>query len=237
LTCKDRRDSQKALIFSGFVVLFQFALFLLIGVMLYAYYQNVSLADSPMSAGNCLASKRCDEIFPHFIVEQLPHGISGLVIAAIFAAAMSNLSGSLNSLASTTVLDFYKPLINPNASEESLLRLSRWLTAAWGIVLIVIAFYARRWGSVFTVGLTIASVVYGTMLGAFLLGVLTRRANQIGVIAGMLASICAMLLVKFYTSIAWTWYVLIGTLICLAVGYIISGIFPVSDSILTEEMN
>ncbi|MGI8789105.1 MAG: sodium:solute symporter [Pyrinomonadaceae bacterium] len=221
LTCKNERDSQKALIFSGFFVLFQFALFLTIGVMLYAYYQHFPLTET-------LATN--DEIFPKFIVQRLPHGISGLVIAAIFAAAMSNLSGSLNSLASTTVLDFYKPLINPNASDESLLKLSRWLTAAWGIILIVIAFFARNWGSVFVVGLTIASIVYGTMLGAFLLGVLTKRANQIGVVIGMLASIVVMLVIKFYTTVAWTWYVLIGTLVCLAVGYSISRIFPVREA-------
>ena len=215
-TCKNQRDSQKALILSGFVVFFQFALFLTIGVMLYAYYKFYPMTGTLTSN---------DEIFPKFIVERLPHGISGLVIAAIFAAAMSNLSGSLNSLASTTVLDFYKPLINPNASDESLLKLSRWLTAAWGIILIFIAFFARNWGSVFTVGLTIASLVYGPMLGAFLLGVLTRRANQTGVIAGMLSSIIAMLFVKFYVDLAWTWFVLVGTLICLLVGYGVSTVF------------
>src|SRR5215467_7300018 len=138
LTCKNQKDSQKAIIVSGFVVLFQFALFLFIGVMLYAYYKFFPMTGT-------LASN--DEIFPKFIVERLPHGVSGLVIAAIFAAAMSNLSGSLNSLASTTVIDFYKPLINPHASDEYLLKLSRWLTATWGIVLIVIAFLARNWGS------------------------------------------------------------------------------------------
>ena len=145
LTCKDQRDSQKALILSGFVVLLQFALFLTIGVMLYAYYAYVPI-DSKMSAAQCLKEvpATCDRIFPQFIVAQLPHGISGLVIAAIFAAAMSNLSGSLNSLASTTVLDFYKPLINPNASDESLLRLSRWLTAVWGVVLFNLAFMAAN---------------------------------------------------------------------------------------------
>jgi len=215
-TCKNQRDSQKALILSGFVVFFQFALFLTIGVMLYAYYKFYPMTGTLTSN---------DEIFPKFIVERLPHGISGLVIAAIFAAAMSNLSGSLNSLASTTVLDLYKPLINPNASDESLLKLSRWLTAAWGVILIFIAFFARNWGSVFTVGLTIASLVYGPMLGAFLLGVLTRRANQTGVIAGMLSSIIAMLFVKFYVDLAWTWFVLVGTLICLFVGYGVSTVF------------
>lgn len=217
LTCKNERDSKKAIILSGFVVFFQFALFLTIGSMLFAYYKFFPLTEK-------LASN--DEVFPKFIVERLPHGISGLVIAAIFAAAMSNLSGSLNSLASTTVLDFYKPLIKPDASDEHLLRLSRWLTAAWGVILIVIAFLARNWGSVFTVGLTIASLVYGTMLGAFLLGVLTKRANSIGVVVGMVTSITVMLLVKFYTSLAWTWYVLAGTLICLSVGYTVSALFP-----------
>ncbi len=213
LTCRTAKESKKALVLSGVIVLFQFALFLTIGVMLFAYYKFFPLATKLESN---------DQIFPSFIVERLPHGISGLVIAAIFAAAMSNLSGSLNSLASSTVLDFYKPLLNPKASDEYLLRLSRWLTAAWGIVLIAIAMFARRWGSVFTVGLTIASLVYGPMLGAFLLGVLTRRANQRGVIAGMTLSLLVMLLIRFKTPVAWTWYVLIGTLVCVVTGMIVS---------------
>src|SRR5947207_6446426 len=122
LTCRNKRDSQKAIILSGFVVLFQFALFLLIGVMLYAFYQTSGT--KPLLESN-------DQVFPFFIVRQLPHGISGLVIAAIFAAAMSNLSGSLNSLSSSTVIDFYRPLVNPNASDDYLLRLSKWFTVGW----------------------------------------------------------------------------------------------------------
>src|SRR3954467_15361169 len=183
LTCRNQRDSQKALIVSGFLVFAQFALFLTIGIMLHAYYAVHPL---PPMASN-------DEIFPAFIVRSLPHGIAGLVIAAIFAAAMSNLSGSPNSLASTTVLDFYKPYIGARAGEAQLLKLSRWLTAAWGIVLIVIAILARGWGSVFTVGLTIASIVYGPMLGAFLLGVLTKRIRQRDVIIGIGTSLLAMI--------------------------------------------
>ena len=213
LTCRNKRESQKALVLSGFVVFFQFALFLTIGVMMFAYYKLYPLTTK-------LASN--DEIFPTFIVQRLPHGVSGLVIAAIFAAAMSNLSGSLNSLSSSTVLDFYKPLMKPQATDGELLKLSRWLTAAWGIVLIGIAMLARSWGSVFTTGLTIASMVYGPMLGAFLLGVLTKRANQTGVMIGMALSLAFMLFVKFYTSIAWTWYVLMGTVVCFGVGYAVS---------------
>src|SRR5947209_8059348 len=215
LTCRNKRDSQKALVFSGIVVFAQFALFLFIGVLLSAYYRAFPLT-------NKLTSN--DEIFPTFIVQRLPHGIAGLVIAAIFAAAMSNLSGSLNSLSSSTVLDLYRPLINPDDTDEHYLKLSRWFTAAWGVVLIFIAVVARGWGSVFTAGLTIASLVYGPMLGAFLLGVLTRRANQLGVMTGMAVSLAFMLGVKFYTGIAWTWYVLMGTVVCVTVGYVVSAL-------------
>ncbi len=238
-TCRNQRDSQKALVLSGFVVMFQFTLFLLIGVMLFAYYKFF-----PLTAK--LASN--DQIFPTFIVERLPHGVSGLVIAAIFAAAMSNLSGSLNSLASTTVLDFYKPLINPKASDESLLKLSRWLTAAWGVLLILIAIVSRRIGSVFTAGLTIASLVYGPLLGAFLLGIVTKRANQKGVIAGMSTALAVMALIwaaanvpsihqVLPVTIAWTWYVLIGTVICFTVGYAVSLMAPVNAAETAEVLS
>jgi SSS family transporter len=212
LTCRNLRDSQRALIFSGIVVLLQFVLFLTIGLMLFAYYRS---AGPPVLSSN-------DEIFPTFIVQHLPHGISGLVIAAIFAAAMSNLSGSLNSLASTTVIDFYQPLFAPRATDRHLLVISRWCTAAWGVVLIGIAILARKWGSVFTSGLTIASLVYGPMLGAFLLGVLTRRTTQRGVMIGMALSLGFMLWIHTYTSLAWTWYVLAGALVCCGVAYLAS---------------
>jgi SSS family transporter len=212
LTCRNRRESQLALIVSGFVVLAQFALFLTIGVMLHAYY-----AVHPLPA---IASN--DEIFPAFIVRSLPHGIAGLVIAAIFAAAMSNLSGSLNSLASTTVLDFYHPLARRPLDDEGLLTISRWLTACWGVILIAIAILARDWGSVFTAGLTIASIVYGPMLGAFLMGVLTTRATERGAMAGMGVSLAAMIVVRLYTPLAWTWYVVTGTAVCAGVGMMVS---------------
>src|SRR5262249_7988932 len=194
------------------VVFAQFALFLTIGMMLHAYYASHAL---PAMASN-------DEIFPAFIVRSLPHGIAGLVIAAIFAAAMSNLSGSLNSLASTTVLDFYQPLAGSRATDAQLLMLSRWLTAAWGVVLIAIAILARGWGSAFTVGLTIASIVYGPMLGAFLLGVLTRSATEPGVMGGIGVSLVAMVGVHAFAGLAWTWYVLVGTAICVTVGAVVS---------------
>jgi Na+/proline symporter len=212
LTCRNQRESQLALIVSGFVVFAQFALFLTIGVMLHAYYATHPL---PAIGSN-------DEIFPAFIVRSLPHGIAGLVIAAVFAAAMSNLSGSLNSLASTTLLDFYEPLARGRTDDRRLLQLSRWLTAMWGVALILIAILARGWGSVFTAGLSIASIVYGPMLGAFLLGVLTRRADERGVMVGIGVSLAVMIGVRVLTPLAWTWYVAAGTTICVAVGWVFS---------------
>jgi SSS family transporter len=212
LTCRNVWDSRKALVASGFVVFAQFTLFLFVGLLLFTYYRFQPL---PPIATN-------DEIFPAFIVRSLPHGVSGLVIAAIFAAAMSNLSASLNSLASTTVIDFYLPLAGGAPDERRALRLSRWLTVAWGLVLIGIAMLARGWGSVFTTGLTIASIVYGPMLGAFLLGRLSTRANQGGVIVGVIVSLAVMILIKLETRLAWTWYVVVGTAVCMGVGYVCS---------------
>jgi SSS family transporter len=212
LTCRNKRDSQKALITSGFVVLGQFVLFLLIGAMLFVYYEFFGAPHLTTT----------DEVFPAFIVRALPHGVSGLVIAAIFAAAMSNLSGSLNSLSSTTIVDFYQPMKRDRVSDAGLLKLSRWCTAFWGVVLIALAFVASGVRSVFTAGLTIASLVWGPMLGAFLLGVATKRANQTGVIAGMASSLVCMLAVWMYVPLGWTWYVLVGTVICVSIGYAVS---------------
>jgi SSS family solute:Na+ symporter len=212
LTCRNARESQMALVLSGVVVLLQFTLFLWIGLMLHAYY-----AVNPLPA-----MATTDEIFPAFIVRSLPHGVAGLVIAAVFAAAMSNLSGSLNSLASSTLLDFYQPLARHRPDDAVLLKLSRWLTVAWGLVLIAIAILARGWGSVFTVGLTIASIVYGPMLGAFLMGVMTSSATETGVMAGIAVSLVAMIAVRVFTPLAWTWYVVTGTMICVAAGMLVS---------------
>ena len=120
------------------------------------------------------------------------------------------------------MLDFYNPLTGGRTADARLLALSRWCTAGWGMVLIAIAMMARGWGSVFTAGLTVASIVYGPMLGAFLLGVLTRRASAAGVMIGMTVSAASMIFIWWTTRLAWTWYVLVGTAICFGVGYLIS---------------
>jgi solute:Na+ symporter, SSS family len=211
LAARGERQSVTALLASGIAILFQFALFLLLGTMLWAYYR---LPSSDFG--------RADRIYPTFIVTRMPHGISGLLIAAVLAAAMSNLSAALNSLSSSSVLDFYMRL-RPQADEETKMRLSRLATLAWALVLFGLAIIAlHRVGRVVEVGLQIASVAYGAMLGAFLLGVLTRRANQHGAMIGMLAGFSVELYLWLGTRVPWTWWVMIGTATTFAIGYLAS---------------
>jgi Na+/proline symporter len=195
--------------------MFQFTLFLLIGTILFVYYRDNGLA----------APAQPDRIYPAFIWNSLPPGISGLVIAAILAAAMSNLSAALNSLASTTIMDFYKPLVSratTAADEARFLRLARLSTVFWGVVLFVIAWISQGVRSVLEAGLSIASVLYGALLGVFLLGVLTTRVGERAAMAGMIAGMITMLFVKTGTTIAWTWYVMIGTGVTFAAGFVAS---------------
>jgi SSS family solute:Na+ symporter len=215
LAARGQKQSVTALISSGVAVLFQFALFLTVGVMLWAYYRVPSAHFG-----------RADRIYPTFIVTQMPHGISGLLIAAILAAAMSNLSAALNSLSSSAVMDFYMHL-RPQADENTKMRLARVATFVWALILFCLAVIAlHKAGRVVEVGLQIASVAYGALLGAFLLGVLTRRANQMGVMVGMLCGFATELYLFGWTHLPWTWWVMIGSAVTFGVGWTASLCFP-----------
>ncbi len=209
LAAKNMRQSRLALLSSGVAVLFQFGLFLLIGAMLFVFYKLFPPA---------IAFARTDRIFPTFIVTQMPHGISGLLIAAILAAAMSNLSAALNSLSSTSVVDFYAR-IRPQSSEERRVTLSRIATVAWGVVLFALAILSRKGGRVVEVGLSIASVAYGALLGVFLLGVLTRKTTERGAMVGMLCGFLTNVYLWQFTRVPFTWYVALGSIVTMATGY------------------
>ena len=209
LAARSERQAQVALLSSGVVVFFQFSLFLMIGAMLYVFYRIY-----PPAA----AFTRTDTIFPVFIVSHMPHGVSGLLIAAILAAAMSNLSAALNSLSSTSMVDFYIRL-RPLTSEIRRIWLSRAAMVVWALVLFGLALLARHGGRVIEVGLTIASIAYGGMLGVFLLGVLTRRASEGGAMMGMICGLALNLYLWLFTSVAFTWYVTLGSMVTFAVGY------------------
>ncbi len=212
LAARDQRQSVLALLSSGVAVFFQFGLFLFVGVMLFAYYRVPSATFG-----------RADRIYPTFIVSRMPHGIAGLLIAAILAAAMSNLSAALNSLASSSMVDFYlrfRAGSRPEVSEAGRLRLARLATVGWALVLFGLAVLAlHRVGRVVEVGLQIASVAYGALLGVFLLGVLTKRANQRGAIVGMICGFAMELYLWGWSQVAFTWWVAIGTSVTFALGY------------------
>lgn len=216
LSAKDEKESRKALMASWVVIFVQFTLFLVIGVCLFVFYKQRGLA----------APQPADRIYPEFIWNHLPHGIAGLVIAAILAAAMSNLSAALNSLASTTVMDFYKPMTGGRRPESFYLRIAKIATLGWGAALFGIALVARNWGSVLQAGLSIASILYGSLLGVFLLGLLTKRTRENAAMVGMTFGFALMLYIKFFTPIAWTWYVLIGTTATFVTAYAMSFVLP-----------
>jgi len=214
LAARGQKQSTIALLSSGVAILFQFALFLIVGVMLWAFYRVPSATFG-----------KPDRIYPTFIVSHMPHGISGLLIAAILAAAMSNLSAALNSLSSSTIMDFLVRF-RPKTDERARMRLSRLATLSWAMVLFVLAVLAlQKAGRVVEVGLQIASVAYGALLGVFLLGVLTRKANQRGSMVGMLFGFCTELYL-WRAHVPWTWWVIIGTAVTFTVGYTASCLIP-----------
>ena len=211
LAARGQKQSAVALISSGVAILFQFALFLMVGVMLWAFYRVPSATFG-----------KPDRIYPTFIVREMPHGISGLLIAAILAAAMSHLSAALTSLSSSAILTFYVRL-RPQAEEVRRMRLSRMATFFFAIVVFGLAIFSlHKAGRVVEVGLQIASVAYGALLGVFLLGVLTEKANQRGAVLGMLFGFSVDLYLWRWTHVPWTWWVLIGTLVTFGVGYVAS---------------
>ena len=216
LSARSERQSKLALLSSGVAILFQFTLFLLVGAMLFVYYRLFPPA-TPFT--------RTDTIFPTFVVSRLPHGVSGLLISAILAAAMSNLSAALNSLSSTTIVDFYSR-IAPGVSEERKVRLSRVATVGWGLLLFALAVLARNGGKVLEMGLSIASVAYGCLLGVFLLGVLTKRASETGAMIGMGAGFVLNIYLWLFTRVSFTWYVAFGCGTTFLVGLALSGLWP-----------
>ncbi|MBV6495020.1 MAG: hypothetical protein DYH05_01975 [Acidobacteria bacterium ACB1] len=217
-----------ALLSSGLVVLGQFIGFLFIGVLLFAFYAPYKAAEYVQAgvAGSGIAATfpflKGDQVFPNFITEHMPAGLSGLVVAAIFAAALSS---SLNSIAATAVNDLYKPFA-PEASDRKIVKIAGWLTVIVGIVQIVIAVGFMSSGeSALALALSVASLINGPILGVFLVGTLIKRAKEVHALFGMIASICVMVYILLATKIAWTWYAFIGSLVTLIVAWLASIIF------------
>lgn len=209
LTTDSLKSSQKALITSGFVVFLQFAMFLFVGSLLFIFFNG--------------AQMKSDEVFPKFIINYMPTGISGIIIAGLLAAAMSTLSGSISALSSTLVEDIYKPYWGKGKSDEQILKVSKIIALVWCGVLILSAFlFMNSSQAVVVLGLSIASFTYGGLLGTFLLGIFFRRIKQIDAIIGFASGITGMIFIIYFTKIAWTWYTIIGVIITIIIANAVS---------------
>ncbi|MEO5895463.1 MAG: sodium:solute symporter [Vicinamibacterales bacterium] len=211
LSARSAKAASTGLVLSGFIVFAQFVLFLVIGAMLYTFYQHTPLP-RPLT--------RTDEVLPLFVITSLPHGISGFIVAAIVAAA---LSPSINALAATTVNDFYLKYIRPDADEATLMRVSRQATILWGVAQIGVALGAQFvTRSVLDSGLAVLSLAAGPVLGAFLVGVLSKRTGPVGMLTGMITGIVALLWIWTSGLTAWTWYAFAGAAITSMVAIVSS---------------
>jgi SSS family solute:Na+ symporter len=210
LAARNQNDSRRALLASGFIVLFQFTVFLLVGILLFTFAQHTPL----LAPG-----ERTDRILPIFLVREMPTGLAGLLLASIIAVAMSNLSGSLNSLAASSVLDL-QVLRGRPTDPTQFLKISRRMTLLWGLVLIF--FGVMKWGQLLEAGLTVLSLPLGSLLGLFLLGTFDSRATSRAALAGMFAGLATVLLVYRFTTVAFTWFFLIGSVVTFLVGAVLS---------------
>jgi Na+/proline symporter len=224
--CTDKPASASlALLSSGAVVLGQFIGFLFIGVLLFAFYapyESAEYAKAGVQGSGITGTfpfTGGDQVFPDFITKHMPSGLSGLVIAAIFAAALSS---SLNSIAATFVNDLYKPF-KQKATDKHILSVSHWLTLLFGIVQIVVALVLMNFNrSALSVALSVASLMNGPVLGVFLVGSFLPKVKQKAALSAMIFSCLVMAYVTFQTSIAWTWYVLIGSMLTFFAAWVLS---------------
>jgi SSS family solute:Na+ symporter len=241
--CTDKpRRAALALLTSGAVVFAQFVGFLFIGVLLFAFYAphtdpaygTLASGVATLPVNGVFQAVGGDRVFPDFITKFMPSGLSGLVVAAIFAAALSS---SLNSIAATAVNDLYKPF-RPKRDDKHYLRVSHWLTLLWGIIQIGVALVAMGQNrSALDQALSVASLINGPVLGVFLVGTFLRRVSEPPALIGMLASMVVMLYIRFFTPLAWTWYVLIGSLITLLVAWLAGFFFAAAPSDRRDELS
>jgi SSS family transporter len=212
LGCKNRWDSQRALMLDAGVIVLQFAFFLVLGLCLYAFYDGVPFQQ--------LGLKSSDEIFPKFIVENLPTGIAGLVVAGVLASAMGTLSSSISSLASSTFLDLFQfTARGKNLDQKTEIVWSKRFTLLWGFILIGGAMlFTDSTNPVVEIGLKIASFTYGGLLGTFFLGLLFKRTDQFDAYAGFIAGISTMIVVLTFTLVDFTWHTFIGCSATIIVG-------------------
>lgn len=229
LCAKSLKQARLALVLSGFVILFQFLLFLGVGVGMYLLFRSGLFADA--------AGKRNDEVFGLFIVTKLPVGVVGVLVAAVLAAAMSTLSSSLNSSANAVVTDFYRPL-RPNHPERWYVLLSRVMTAVWGVAQMGVAYAAYQFGgnkSVVEQVLAVAGFTTGLLLGLFLLGSVRKPVRSWAALAGLVVGFLAVLGVWLPSVLgspllAWPWFAPVGAGTTVVTAVVLNALVPASEN-------
>lgn len=205
-------DAQRSLLIGGYLLIPQMLLFLFVGIILATYYQQNGLTPP----------ENLNELLPRYVVEAFPSGMAGLVIAGVFAAAMSSLDSALNSLSAVTVRDFYSRYIKPDASDAHYLKASRWATVFWGVYATLFAFFAGNLGPVIEAVNQVGSWFYGALLGTFLLAIFSHRTNARGAATGLVVGMLAVWAVSALLDISWLYNNTVGVVVSVTVGYLVS---------------
>ena len=241
LACKTVRDGRKALVLSAVLIFPLFLIFLLVGAMLWAYFQThpLQIAIPEVKPGTGL--KANDYIYPIFMVTEVPHLLKGFLIVAILSAAMSSVSSALTSLASVSTMDFVKGLTGGARSDSFYLRFSKWSTVAWAGALILVAYLSREVPYVLDAAFSLRGLTSGALLGALGLVIFWRKESYVPIFVGMIGSLLAMIAISRFewvvsqaptvqtAKVAWPWYTLIGTIICVGLAWVTRSIIPKSD--------
>jgi sodium-coupled monocarboxylate transporter 8/12 len=220
MTATSLKTAQRGLWMRLWMTLPVTAIFYLSGVVLYAYYQSQHF--DPLAAG---AIRKADQILPYFVVNALPAGMGGLLISAIFSASMNVCSSGINAMTTAALMDFYKRLWRPDVTEAQQLRLARWMTIGFGVLVCALAFVVERMGTLVEGAVKMMAITGGPLLGLFFLGMLTKRANGKGAIVGWFVGIAVLLPICFATKVSFLWHACIGCVVTYVAGFIASALF------------
>jgi len=224
LSARSLKEAQRGLWLKLWFVIPVSGVFYGTGLVLYAFYQ---VNGDPLAAGKIT---KADQILPYFVVNELPMGLPGLFIAAIYAASMSTISSGINSLTSASLVDFYQRLWRrPDLSEQNQLRIARVLSLGYGALVIVLAFLVQRLGTLLEATNKVIGLIGGPLIGLFLLGILFRRATSRGALVGWIGGLVITLWVCFGTRISFLWYAMTGCIATMVIGYIVSHFGPAPD--------
>lgn len=224
MTATSLKEAQRALWLKLALTLPVSAVFYVSGVVLYAFYQG---RPDPLATGQIT---KADQILPYFVITQLPMGLPGLLISAIYAASMSTISAGINALTSATLVDFYQRLWRPNAPAERQIRLAKYLTLFYGTLVLILAFVVEKLGTLLEASNTAIGLVGGPLLGLFLLGMLCKRANAKGAVIGWAAGLGGLIPLCFFTKLSFLWYALVGCAITYVMGWASSLFFAPPDT-------